>query len=460
MHPTCRRMAVLFILLTAPAASLAGQQPVSADSMRQGLRALTARLDSLEAGQCPPAPLQLPVVPGTGNAATDSLSAAMQTLARRMNAMAGARCEQVTVVMADSARDDLASLREAAAGAAGGVPETAPADTGAGPQFVSLQRNLNKYNPEISATGDIRLVARDENPQRDNGIAREFELAFQSNLDPYSATKIYLTFEDEEIGVEEGYIYYSGLPGKLRVDLGKFRQELGDLNRWHLHALPETEYPLVYQRYLSPEGLSGVGLSLYTVLPFGLAGGTHELWLQGTTTSELDPLLAGSRQPLGLARIQNFWQLTRSTYAQVGFTGMLGENTDSSLTSNLTGADFRFTWRPPNAGTRRDLTLRLEGYRLHANLAGTVTNRYGMFADAQFKMSRRWTIGGRYDYVEAARGPYADEWRITPALTWWQSEFVYLRLQGQHRRDLDGATRNDLTLQAVWAMGPHKHETY
>jgi hypothetical protein len=260
--------------------------------------------------------------------------------------------------------------------------------------------------------------------------------------------------------VEEGYIYYSGLPGKLRVDLGKFRQELGDLNRWHLHALPETEYPLVYQRYLSPEGLSGVGLSLYPVLPVGLAGGTHELWLQGTTTSELDPLLAGSTQPLGLARIRNFWQLSRSTYAQIGFTGMLGENSDSSLTSNLTGADLRFTWRPPNAGTRRDLTLRVEGYRLHANLAGTVSNRYGMFADAQFKMSRRWTIGGRYDYVEAARGPYADEWRITPALTWWQSEFVYLRLQGQHRRDLDGTTRNDLTLQAVWAMGPHKHETY
>ena len=47
-------------------------------------------------------------------------------------------------------------------------------------------RGGNLLNPEISATGDVRLFARDESPQRDNAVAREFELAFQSALDPYS----------------------------------------------------------------------------------------------------------------------------------------------------------------------------------------------------------------------------------------------------------------------------------
>ena len=76
------------------------------------------------------------------------------------------------------------------------------------------------------------------------------------------------------------------------------------------------------------------------------------------------------------------------------------------------------------------------------------------------KLSRRWVVGGRYDWVEAPRGPSDTEWRLTPSITWWQSEFVYLRLEGEHRHtDLEG-TRNLLTLQAVWAMGPHKHETY
>ena len=50
-----------------------------------------------------------------------------------------------------------------------------------------------------------------------------------------------------------GYVYWVGLPGRIRVDAGKIRQQLGDLNRWHAHALPETEYPLVYQRFLGEE---------------------------------------------------------------------------------------------------------------------------------------------------------------------------------------------------------------
>ena len=117
-----------------------------------------------------------------------------------------------------------------------------------------------------------------------------------------SNTKIILAFENDEVGLEEAYVYWTGLPGRIRVDVGKVRQQLGDLNRWHLHALPETEYPLVYQRFLGPEGLSGAGISLYTALPVSLAGGTHEVWLQGTT-AESDPLYAGGHQPTLLFRL-------------------------------------------------------------------------------------------------------------------------------------------------------------
>ncbi|MBA3658369.1 MAG: hypothetical protein H0W67_02105, partial [Gemmatimonadales bacterium] len=358
-------------------------------------------------------------------------------------------------------KDDLAALRAAAAAAGGGAtPAPAPGDTTPRPrtEFVGRQRNGSALNPEISATGDIRLVAR-EGRQRDNAVAREFEFAFQSTLDPYSNTKIFLTFEEEGVGVEEGYVYWTGLPGRIRADVGKFRQQLGDLNRWHLHALPETEYPLVYQRFLGEEGLTGVGLSLSTALPVSLAGGTHEVWLQGTT-AESDPLVAGGHQPMLLGRIQNFWQLSRSTYAQLGLTGVGGNNDDAGVRSRLAGLDVRFTWRPPEAGTRRDVTVRAEGYRLHATEAGLTTNRYGTFVDLQARTSRRWVFGARYDWVEAPRGPANTEWRITPNVTWWQSEFVYLRLEAEHRRtDLEGS-HNILTAQAVWAMGPHRHETY
>ena len=259
-------------IATVALAQVPGQ--AAADSVGRGLGLLRARLDSIEAGACPAGPAI--VAPArSGEPRTDSLAATLDALSRRLETLRAARCAPGAAkapapapAPADTT-DDLAALRAAAAAAAGAAPAAAPSPTPqagdttppppANTEFIGRQRNASALNPEISATGDIRLVAR-EGRQENNGVAREFEVALQSALDPYSNTKIILTLEDEEVGIEEGYIYWTGLPGRLRVDVGKFRQQLGDLNRWHLHALPETEYPLVYQRFLGPEGLTGVGL--------------------------------------------------------------------------------------------------------------------------------------------------------------------------------------------------------
>jgi len=69
-------------------------------------------------------------------------------------------------------------------------------------------------------------------------------------------------------------------------------------------------------------------------------------------------------------------------------------------------------------------------------------------------------LGGRYDYSQSPRGPQDTQWSLIPAITWWQSEFVFLRLQGQHLNDELTGNQNLLSFQVVWAMGPHKHETY
>ena len=454
--------------------TLWGQQPeqAQADSLRQAITGLTGRLDSLEAGQCPAGPaIVLPARRPGEPASADSLNAALEQLNARLESVIAARCPTAAgtpQAQPTDTSDDLAALRAAAAAAAGAAA-AGPADTLQGPNRPDSAaaatassagpRGANLLNPEISATGDVRLFAQDEGTETLNAEAREFEFAFQSDLDPYSKTKIFLTFENEEVGVEEGYIYYAGLPGRIRADIGKFRQPIGDLNRWHLHALPETEYPLVYQRFLGEDGLSGVGVSLYTALPVSIAGGTHEIWLQGTTAGS-QPLYGDGHPFTPLLRLQNFWQLSRSTYTQVGFSGTGGNAEDGDLRSRLLGVDFRLTYRPPEAGTRKDITFRAEGYRLHATDVGVSTNRYGAFVDLNARTSRRWIWGLRYDYAESARGLDDTEWRLTPNITWWQSEFVYLRLEGQHQdSDLEG-TRNLLTFQAVWAMGPHKHETY
>src|SRR6266550_900406 len=217
----------------------------------------------------------------------DSLAAQMRVLKARLDSVLGvlARLQAQPAARGPArdttAGDELAALRAAAASAAGGAPQRS--DTGTPTPFVGRERNQAQLNPEISVTGDVRAYGTAPGVQRDNFDPREFEIGFQSALDPYSTTKIFVSLENGEVSVEEGYAYWTGLPGRIRLDVGKFRQQFGELNRWHLHAVPETEYPLVYQRFFSPEGLSGVGLSLYTNLPFSLAGATHEVWFQATT---------------------------------------------------------------------------------------------------------------------------------------------------------------------------------
>src|SRR5262249_53007499 len=149
------------------------------------------------------------------------------------------------------------------------------------PQQAKL--GANALNPEISVTGDLRQNYVHPGPQTDNFVAREFEFGFQSALDPYSTAKITMSVEDGQASVEEGYLYFTALPGHLRLDLGRFRQQVGELNRWHLHAVPEDEYPLVVRRFGSGDGIVGNGASLYWPLPFSGKAGAYELTIQGTT---------------------------------------------------------------------------------------------------------------------------------------------------------------------------------
>ena len=259
--------------LIAPAA-LTAQRPTmqrQVDSLATELRRVQARLDSVLA-----------------------VLVRLQTagLARADTAVQVARAESVSV------QDDLAALR-AAASAAAGVSDSARA---AGPEEPAQfkGREQSQLNPEISVTGDIRAIGTAPGIQRNNFDPREFEIGFQSALDPYSHTKIFVSLENGEVSVEEGYAYWTGLPGHLRLDAGKFRQSFGELNRWHLHALPETEYPLAVRTYLGSDGLSGTGLSLYRA--FG-GFGTHELTGQVTRSASDAELFGGGGRPSFLVRL-------------------------------------------------------------------------------------------------------------------------------------------------------------
>ena len=107
----------------------------------------------------------------------------------------------------------------------------------------------------------------------------------------------------------------------------------------------------------------------------------------------------------------------------------------------------------------REWTLRGELLALKKEVAGTGPSRLGGYVSSTFKLNQRFILGARYDYVESPDFGVITRQAI-PSLTMWQSEWVFLRAQYQWQRVANGPTNQQFALQAVWAIGPHKHETY
>lgn len=378
--------------------------------------------------------------------------------------------------------DELAALREAARAAAA---EGAPAVDSA-PPAESRTRDLSVLNPEISVTGDVvgSFTAPDAGENATRAIPREFEFSFQAALDPYTRTKIFLSKEeeleiagleaaiggdeegeegeDEEEGhgegieLEEGYAQWVGLPGNLGLKVGKFRHEIGLYNRWHTHALLEADRPLPTVAFLGDDGLIQTGVSL--ALPsFQTGPATQTVTLE--TARADNPLFDGGTDLSYLGRLQSFWDLSPSTYLQVGVNGIYGQNDEVDLEATLVGLDVAFRWAPPAAALYRELTLKGEWYWADRDLGLEEVSGRGGYAQASYRWDRRWITGLRADYLDGfGDGPTA--FQLVPSVTWWQSEWVRLRLQYHFLKRSGLDPDHTLLFQTVWAIGPHKHETY
>ena len=354
-----------------------------------------------------------------------------------------------------ASEDELADLRAAAEEAAVQSPEAPVAEASA----AGSERNLNRLNPEISITGDVAGFTTNQGPE--DFDARELELNFQSALDPYSMTKWTLSFNPEEgVDIEEGYVAYTGLPGGLHLLAGKFRQTFGTLNRWHLHALPQLDYPLALQRYFGEEGLAQTGLSATWLLPRPWAT-ANEITLE-LTDGESDAFGGESFERLvGLAHVKSYWDVSPATYVEWGLSGIAGGN-GAGGDSRVWGTDLTFHWQPPQRAKTREITWRTE--LLHSerdDLDGVRHPAWGGYSYVEGLVAQNLYAGVRYDRVEDPFFPDNTIEGWFPNLTWWQSEYVRLRGEyGYVKEDLTDGPERRFSLQIVWSAGPHKHETY
>lgn len=404
----------------------------------------------------------------------DSLASRVQ----RLEAVIDSLLAELGARSSEPAAGDLDALRAAARRAASATPAI---DTTSG---GSRTRNLNVLNPEISVTGDVvgGYLSPGEGESETNALPREFELSFISALDPYARAKLFLSLEEEleiagleeavametgledpgeeeehgGIAVEEGYGQWVGVPGNLGLKLGKFRQDIGLYNRWHTHALLEVARPLATVAFLGDDGLIQTGASL--ALPsFQIGPATQSVTLEATKSD--NRLFEGGSDLSYLGRLQSFFDLSSSTYLQLGATGVYGENDDVSLTARLLALDVAFRWRGRGASANREVSIKGEWYLADRDVAGLDLSGSGGYGQANVRWNQRWITGLRVDYLDGfGDGPTAVA--LVPSVTWWQSEWVRFRLEYDmiKRSGLDAD--HTFLLQTVWAVGPHKHETY
>ncbi len=389
----------------------------------------------------------------------DSLQMKIQTLEARIDSLQQKQWEQ-----------ELLQLRQEAQQGSPSTSETMVKRK----TFYQGARSLQKLNPEISLTADGFSLYHPDGASMDlpSGFhLREIGFHFQSSLDPFSISKIIFTLSPEEgIDLEEAYVTWTNPLPRTSITFGKFRQQVGVLNRWHVHALDQTFYPLIIQSLFGEEGLAQTGISLHVLLP-RLTAQVNELTFQITMNENEALWGTGTGLPNALLHYKNYFDITEDTYFELGVTGLIGTNDDRGFnlntprgTTRIAGVDLTLSWTPAQFQLYKQLDWRSEFYWMDKQeLNQDPQKAWGGFSYVQYRTSRRLYAGVRIDYQApiTTPQPLAEIWQVTPYLTWWQSEFVYLRFQYtlQHEVSLQ-QNNSQFLLQIDWSFGPHKHEKY
>ena len=393
--------------------------------------------------------------------------------------------------------DELAALRGLALEEAGGEeqPEKTPEET----VFTATGLSLQKLNPEISASGDFLTHYRSQNGtrRRTDAEIRGLELNIQSYLDPFSYMKATVHMSDEEVDIEEVYFTRFSAVGEANLDIGRFRQQFGVVNRWHEDALDQVFYPLALRRIFGDGGLNQTGASLDWTLPTW--GDAHQEFVFQLTNGENEALFEGDAlgTPSMLFHYKNYRDLSQNTYLEWGLSGLFGWNDEweiqsgsnvindyDALGTRVFGVDLSYLWEPIDRALYRNVEWRSELYVLNRDLLAPdgsgrdSLNAWGAYSYLQSKVARNWILGVRCDYFEPASKDYAEtedlslapiaysasnphRWQVGPYVTWWQSEWVRLRAEYNYGWG-DGMEPDEHTIwgQASFAIGPHKHDRY
>jgi len=404
----------------------------------------------------------------------DQINKELQELKKKVEKLEQAKKKQ-------NQEDELKKLLEAASDF-GSKKKTETSNLGK--KFKSGTRQQSGMNPNISFGGDFFSSissSKDDfvtNPSDvsygNNRFAlREVELSINSALDPFTRGKTHISFTEDAICVEEAYLEWLNLPANMNLKMGLFNAEYGILNRYHDHALPQFDRPKVLVNMFSNASVGGFGLAGNFLLPrllFSESSTLDATVLQGGNGYSFTNEGKYNLQYVG--NLTNYYDINDDTYFEVRLSGVAGNNDSAEEYMSYVG-DLAFTvkWAPLNRAKYRTIDWKTEIlFSNRETPTGDITTK-GFYTSLQNKLNSRYWVSGRFGYSELPFDSDQHEWDITATLDFWQSEFVFLRMQYQYsNRDdftdyasfdnMNYPTEHTILFQVNWAMGPHKHEAY
>jgi hypothetical protein len=328
------------------------------------------------------------------------------------------------------------------------------------------------FNPDMAVIGDFLGAAGKINGDPANGVSplpamqmHESEAAFQAVVDPYARADFFISFGEEGVNLEEGFITLTELPGGLLTKVGKMRAAFGKVNSLHNHVLPWADRPLVIDNLVGGEdGINDAGVSVARLIPnpWLFLEATGQVF-RGDSGDAEHPLYQTSQrgQLSYVAHVRGYQDISESTNVDIGFSASRGYNATGlsqgvdDLTTRLLGLDATVRWKPLRRSIYHSFVGRSEVIWSRREQPNGLQSGMGYYVSGDYQFARRWFAGIRFDGSDRAYDSNLHDSGGSAILTYWPSEFSQVR--GQYRRTdyATGAIANEFLFQFQFSIGAH-----
>ena len=323
------------------------------------------------------------------------------------------------------------------------------------------------FNPDTAVIGNfLGATGKNEvNPLPAMQLS-ESEVSFQAVVDPYARADFFLSFGEQGVAVEEGYITFPTLPGDLLMKVGKMRAAFGKVNTLHTHVLPWTDRPIVTDNLVGgDDGIDDAGISVSRLIPnpWIFLEGTGQVF-RGDSEDVFHSTKRGDLSYVG--HLRGYQDVNESTNLDLGVSYARGHNPSGipggggpeqtgRFITNLFGIDGTVRWRPLRRAIYRSFLGRGEFIVSRRDQPNGLQSSSGWYLSGDYQLGRRWFTGLRFDRSDLLTNADLHDSGRSLVITYFPSEFSEVRGQLRRTNYAEGENATEFLFQFQFAIGAH-----